>query len=279
MSALVTLSVMQGCSAAWLGIRWGIGHSTGLILIMSAVLLLKEVYSIQDMVDLVEGGADWVVGLVMLMLGFWGYWKAWRLRRLVDHVSRLPSAAKGSDGDGSDAPLTASRHQAIEITSCEVVERSLPPDTTTAHQASERARPRSHASASLLAVCVGIVHGMGAPGGILAVLPTLLMPGVAASCTDLVNPFTGIHPIFPAGCNSAMDLVVAFGATLGYPGITKPETCTKQISEFRGKVQNFLPGSTWQAPAPFTDANHIKDLCAGTCHALGQSAAACLAVL
>ena len=185
MSALVTLSVMQGCSAAWLGIRWGIGHSTGLILIMLAVLLLKEVYSIQDMVDLVEGGADWVVGLVMLMLGFWGYWKAWRLRRLVDHVSRLPSAAKGSNGDGSDAPLTASRHQAIEITSCEVVERSLPPHTTTAHQASERARPRSHASASLLAVCVGVVHGMGAPGGILAVLPTLLMPGVAASCLYL----------------------------------------------------------------------------------------------
>ena len=43
----------------------------------------------------------------------------------------------------------------------------------------------SRAKTSLIALVVGILHGIGGPGGVLAVLPTLLMPGLLASCLYL----------------------------------------------------------------------------------------------
>jgi hypothetical protein len=39
----------------------------------------------------------------------------------------------------------------------------------------------SRAQTSLIALGVGILHGIGGPGGVLAVLPTLLMPGPVSS--------------------------------------------------------------------------------------------------
>ena len=45
---------------------------------------------------------------------------------------------------------------------------------------------RAHrATTALLALFVGILHGIGGPGGVLAVLPSLLIPGLLGSCLYL----------------------------------------------------------------------------------------------
>ena len=44
-----------------------------------------------------------------------------------------------------------------------------------------RAVPASRSCTSLLALGVGVVHGIGGPGGVLAVLPTLFIPGALGS--------------------------------------------------------------------------------------------------
>ena len=66
MSALVTIAVNQKCAAVWLGIRWGIGHSTGLLLVTGIVLILRDAYDLdQDqMMALFEHGMNWVVGAI-----------------------------------------------------------------------------------------------------------------------------------------------------------------------------------------------------------------------
>ena len=44
MSALITLSVNNRCAAAFLGIRWGVGHSTGLLIVTGMVLILRDAF-------------------------------------------------------------------------------------------------------------------------------------------------------------------------------------------------------------------------------------------
>jgi hypothetical protein len=84
MSALLTLTVNRPpIEAAWLGIRWGLGHSVGLLVVTAFFLILKDSSGMdqQGVLDAFQGGMDWAVGAIMLCLGFWGYHGAWRLRR------------------------------------------------------------------------------------------------------------------------------------------------------------------------------------------------------
>jgi hypothetical protein len=60
LSALATLSVGGSWRSFYLGVRWGLGHSTGLILI--AIILLSAGNKI-DM-DKIGSYCDWVVGVV-----------------------------------------------------------------------------------------------------------------------------------------------------------------------------------------------------------------------
>ena len=48
MSALITIAVNQRWAAAWLGIRWGVGHSTGLLIVTGLVLVLKDAYKLDQ---------------------------------------------------------------------------------------------------------------------------------------------------------------------------------------------------------------------------------------
>ena len=72
LSALATLSVGTSWKSFWLGIRWGLGHSTGLVII--AVIFL----SLNGQMDLEKIGAycDWIVGVFMIALGAYGLYNA-----------------------------------------------------------------------------------------------------------------------------------------------------------------------------------------------------------
>ena len=49
LSALITISVEQGWPGFWLGIRWGLGHSTGLIIVTGALIALREAWDEVEM--------------------------------------------------------------------------------------------------------------------------------------------------------------------------------------------------------------------------------------
>ena len=227
MSALVTLAVNHHrCAAAWLGLRWGMGHSIGLLVVTGIMLILRDAYGYDQkvMLDVFEGGVDWLVGVIMLLLGVWGYRTAWLLRRAVNeplattdgnqapgkrdrvHEYELslggiavvgadagaPTPHGGSEGPGAAATNSHLRSDAEAGTSGAAASRRAAPPA--GHMPSHsHALPRAcHCHTrrtrwlpSLLAVGVGVLHGIGGPGGVLAVLPTLLIPGALASCLYL----------------------------------------------------------------------------------------------
>jgi hypothetical protein len=78
-SAIVTLSVGESYRAFWLGVRWGVGHSIGLLLMFAVFLEFGRRFISAD--SPVGFWADLIVGAFMIGLGASGCRSAWQLRR------------------------------------------------------------------------------------------------------------------------------------------------------------------------------------------------------
>ena len=57
------------------GLQWGIGHTTGVLLIAFLLLLLRE----QLPLDAISGHSEQIVGVMLIGVGSWGIWRAMRL--------------------------------------------------------------------------------------------------------------------------------------------------------------------------------------------------------
>ena len=97
LSALATLSANVGnCAAFGLGVQWGLGHSTGLIIVGSALIAASDSGTDEVVVpELLSKILESVVGVFMLFLGIYGVIKAIRKRKSVDGTN-----------DPSTLPLT-----------------------------------------------------------------------------------------------------------------------------------------------------------------------------
>jgi len=83
LSALATLSANVGntLEAALLGIRWGVGHSSGLLVVGTILIILTD--SGQETVDMPDYAThvfESIVGIFMLLLGAYGVRRAWLKR-------------------------------------------------------------------------------------------------------------------------------------------------------------------------------------------------------
>ena len=62
----------------WLtGLQWGVGHTTGVLLIAALLLLLKE----QLPLDAISAYSERIVGASLIMIGGWGVWRAFQQHR------------------------------------------------------------------------------------------------------------------------------------------------------------------------------------------------------
>ena len=67
--AAVAPLATSGHRHAWTtGLRWGLGHSTGVILVGLLSLLLRDLIPI----DLISGWSERLVGVLLIGIGFWG---------------------------------------------------------------------------------------------------------------------------------------------------------------------------------------------------------------
>ena len=57
------------------GLQWGIGHTTGVLLIAFLLLLLRE----QLPLDAISANSERIVGALLIAVGSWGIWRAMRL--------------------------------------------------------------------------------------------------------------------------------------------------------------------------------------------------------
>jgi len=147
LAAVMPMSVNRKLRAAWVGVRWGFGHSMGVMLVAILLLVAQELTGMTPTGDWAEKWGNVAVGAMLVLLGAWGVWQAVR-HKLHVHTHTH---------DGEDGPEGHHTHMHV-------------------HRPGEQGHVHSHA-----AYAVGTLHGMVGVAHVLAVLPALLAPTRAAS--------------------------------------------------------------------------------------------------
>jgi ABC-type nickel/cobalt efflux system permease component RcnA len=143
LAAIAPLALQQQKRPWLVGIRWGIGHSTGVALVGALSLVLREILPVERLSEWGER----LVGVMLIGIGLWGIRRA---RRIQVHLHQHTH-------DGS-AHAHAHVHAA-----------RMPHEQTGAHV-------HSHA-----AVGIGVLHGLAGSSHFLGVLPALALPTMAAA--------------------------------------------------------------------------------------------------
>jgi sulfite exporter TauE/SafE len=151
-----------------IGLRWGIGHSTGVVAVGLASLLLRDLLPI----DFVSSWGERFVGVLLIGMGLWGIRKALR-HQLHAHVH----LHDGQPHLHFHAHVLAEEH-----------------DLRTPHV-------HSHA-----ALGIGVLHGLAGSSHLLGVLPALALPSVTAGFFYLIAFGLGTIVAMSA-FSSAMGLV------------------------------------------------------------------------
>jgi len=304
-SAIATLSVNVGnCRAFYYGVRWGVGHSIGLVLVGSFFIVLENIsYSHRQ-----EGGADdpWedddrtddadingnddgsrsievperiesiaecFVGVFMLALGLYNLFRAHRKEREMtppDHhhghglfhhhqnhgdrnsldpltTSKGVSSHIYSDGVWNESSTSASSSRApnnplaeadteanFEDVEGDVLQapESLPPMEID----DPRACNETGLSRSFLSLCIGIVHGVAGPGGVLGVIPAVRLHNFW-------------HSIVYLGSFCASSIVVMGCFAASYGSLSSALTQGSDVLVYRMEVfsasLSALVGCTW----------------------------------
>jgi ABC-type nickel/cobalt efflux system permease component RcnA len=152
MAALMPLSVNRKFKAAWLGVRWGIGHTAGVLIVAIILLAIREAVASSDAVNLsfVEEWGERLVGVMLILLGLWGVRGAMRKNLHVHEHSH----------DGED-------HAHLHVHATDAHD---PADKSTWHK-------HLHAHAALGA---GTLHGLAGMAHLLGVVPALALTLVLA---------------------------------------------------------------------------------------------------
>ena len=217
LSALATLAVGSSWKAFGLGVRWGCGHSIGLIII--AIIFV----SLDGKVDLGRFSiwTDAIVGVFMLALGFYGMYSAinkFRSKTIIrfsniETESPAPlNSTEEEDDEAIEVELPTfsdkegSRNSLLkESSSSDSVEtHRRPSQEERVKEDIEEGDPHSKiegkdkkwwksfrfsldspAAQKIAALGIGIVHGIAGPGGILGVLPAVGLHDNVKTCAYL----------------------------------------------------------------------------------------------
>jgi len=199
LSAIATLSASVGSmtDAFVLGVRWGIGHSTGLVLVGIVLILISHD---EDRVQVPAGLTvffESLVGVFMIVLGAYGMHRAWEKR--CKAYSAMPTNANDAlvespeeEGEPADegAPTTNQAPEVVDATHSSeefrhnnfdvqnVIESDTDGDDESSNPGPYCALSRwnwlaSRVQARTMAVFAGIIHGLAGPGGVLGVIPAV----------------------------------------------------------------------------------------------------------
>ncbi|MCG6956000.1 MAG: sulfite exporter TauE/SafE family protein [Gemmatimonadetes bacterium] len=157
LTAIAPLAVRRP-RAAWVpGVRWGLGHTSGVFVVGMLALWLRD----RLPVDLLSSWGDRAVGVVLFGIGIWA------LRRALQH--NVHAHVHEHDGE---------RHVHLHVH---------------AHQAHHE-EPFAHAGHTHAAFAIGTLHGLAGSSHVLGILPMLALPTRVQAITYLVS--FGVGTIF-----------------------------------------------------------------------------------
>jgi hypothetical protein len=208
----LTLIWFSHCINGLLICSWGVGHSTGLLLV-GGVFIVKDYLqsrtdhgSDQDPIDVPDSVGHFfesLVGLFMLGLGMYGFHSALKQRReLQGEIILIPPDDFSEDHDSmesvendlpvtdtpryADNAMTGVDHETLvsfrdelmegrsSQTALEVVSYPRYQDSPPREPRTERIKRWTHRiSTKTLAFLAGIIHGLAGPGGVLGIVPAV----------------------------------------------------------------------------------------------------------
>lgn len=243
LSAIATLSaVSDPCTSFSLGARWGIGHSTGLLLVGGALIIRDSLHDnsessgVIDMPDALSHFFESLVGLFMLFLGFFGFRRALRKRREFDgHVSipghddgcedvmqatQVPEMDLGLEDDISvycdnphyiqEARLASVSYEETQMKQSSCLELQASPISAHQRGSTPPAEFGRRFSVRSLALLAGVIHGLAGPGGVLGVIPAVQLHDSKLASLYLISfclasTFTmGCFAMFYGTCSSGV---------------------------------------------------------------------------
>lgn len=147
LAALMPLS--QGkprWTALWLGLRWGLGHSLGVLLVALGLITIRELALIEIDIEQLGAFGDQVVGFLLIAIGIFGIRTA-----LAEHVHSHPHA------HGGDV------HQHLHIHEA-------------GHATDEQVPHQHHKLHAHTAIVAGLIQGVAGMSYLWGVLPSLALP-------------------------------------------------------------------------------------------------------
>jgi len=142
LAAIAPLAVRNGRRSWALGVRWGIGHSLGVIAVALVALWLRDLVPS----DLLSNWGERLVGILLVGIGLWGLRTAYR--------SHVHAHRHRHDGE-EHTHIHAHAH---------------------GHSPERAPPPHAHFHA---AMGIGVLHGIAGGSHFLGVLPALAFPTVA----------------------------------------------------------------------------------------------------
>jgi hypothetical protein len=152
LAALLPLSVNRKFKAAWLGVRWGAGHSLGVVIVAVILLAGREALDLSP----VEEWGERLVGVMLIVLGLWGVRTAVRQKMHLHEHSH--------EGE---------THAHMHV------------HTGDAHDPQDAGTWRTHLHKHA-AIGAGTLHGIAGMAHLLGVIPALLAPTLMVSFAYLV---------------------------------------------------------------------------------------------
>lgn len=213
LSALIVLSAGSSWRSFQLGMRWGCGHSVGLIVVTAVFLAVNMQFD----VDKFGTYCDFCVGLLMIALGCWSFNHYWKIRPAttttkLQETSELPVHTHGgythSHGGAYPHSHTAPPPRARDGGESAPLLTTQAPPATKSWCCGLLNQPRidikNAKTQRVTAFMYGIAHGLAGTGGILGVLPAVILNDWVKSWAYLLS-----------FCAASIFIMGVFAATYG----------------------------------------------------------------
>eukprot|EP00546_Thalassionema_frauenfeldii_P021919 CAMPEP_0178895596 /NCGR_PEP_ID=MMETSP0786-20121207/680_1 /TAXON_ID=186022 /ORGANISM="Thalassionema frauenfeldii, Strain CCMP 1798" /LENGTH=252 /DNA_ID=CAMNT_0020565855 /DNA_START=40 /DNA_END=795 /DNA_ORIENTATION=+ len=198
LSALATLSSTSETApqAFWLGVRWGIGHSIGLLLVGGIAIAVLPPSSDIEIPEAVTMVFESIVGVFMIFLGFYGIFLVFHnkkdydddgcttederlsLQQQSDGVELSPRVSSNSQKDKKQTDTFHDEEDQPEI---------APPIDIVDNDRNWLSSLCSKLSTGSIALTAGVVHGLAGPGGVLGVIPAVQLRDALLSSIYLIT--------------------------------------------------------------------------------------------